>query len=145
MRKYRIIFLLAGALFFLFSTNSFAHTKKAKPLPHFKEGVTKVSEEGLYSVEIVLEPLTPKAGKNKVKVYLHDADGGDLEKAVVSLEVRNKNKGAVSGEKTKTIETAGGEYIIRNVVYESPDIYELVIMVTKEGKTDKVVFEIDVK
>jgi len=145
MKNYRTFFLLAGVFFFLLSTNLLAHTKKAKPLPHFKEGITKVSEEGLYSVEIVLEPLEPKIGKNKVKVYLHDADGRDLEKAIVSLEVKNKNKGVTSGEKTNTIETAGGEYIIRNVVYESPDVYELVILITKDGKADKAVFEIEVK
>ncbi|MBI4839016.1 MAG: hypothetical protein HY806_07765, partial [Nitrospirae bacterium] len=40
--------------------NVFSHGKKAKALPHFKEGVTKVSENELFSIEIVPDPVQPK-------------------------------------------------------------------------------------
>lgn len=125
--------------------NVFSHGKKAKALPHFKEGVTKVSENELFSIEIVTDPVQPKAGKNKVKVYLHDADGRDLEDAKVELEVWNKDKSVASGEKTKTREMGQGEYIVRNVIYDSPGRYELRIRVTKDNDMDRAAFDVEVK
>lgn len=145
MRKIYWVFYLAIAISIGTSSDAIAHGKKAKALPHFKEGITKVSENGHFSIEIVLEPLKPKIGKNSVKVYLHDAEGKDLEDAKVELEVWNKNKGAFSTEKPKTKETEQGEYIIRNVIYDAPDIYELRVKVASGKESDRAVFEVEVK
>lgn len=134
------IFLLAAM-----NSNASANGKKAKSLPHFHEGITKVSENGYFSIEIVPDPLKPKTGKNYVKVYLHDSDGKDLEDAKVDIEVWNKGKAVQSTEKSKTRETAQGEYIVRNIVYESAGIYELIVKVTKGNESDRAVFEIEVK
>lgn len=133
------------ALFIVCSGNAFSHGKKAKALPHFKEGVTKVSENELFSIEIIPEPVQPKTGKNKVKVYLHDAEGRDIEDAKIELEVWNKDKSALSAEKPKTRETGQGEYILRNVIYDTPGRYELRVKVTKDADTDRAVFDVEVK
>ena len=143
MKKYHWLFFLVIASFI--AGDAFAHGKKAKPLPHFAEGITKVSENGLFSIEIVLEPLQPKVGKNKIKVYLHDADGKDLEGAKVEVEVWNKDRGVLSKDKTKTRETSDGEYIISNVVYDFAGKYEIRIMVIKGSESDKAIFEVEVK
>ncbi|MDP2279397.1 MAG: hypothetical protein Q8K51_14365, partial [Nitrospirota bacterium] len=94
MKRYHWLFFLVIVLFI--AGSAFAHGKKAKPLPHFAEGITKVSDNGLFSIEIVLEPAKPRIGKNKVRVYLHDAEGNDLEGAKVELEVWNKDRGVLS-------------------------------------------------
>jgi hypothetical protein len=125
--------------------NVFSHGEKTKALPHFKEGVTKVSENGLFSIEVVLDPAQPKTGKNKVKVYLHDAKGRDLEDAKVELEVRNKDKSGSSAPGTKTREMGQGEYIIRNVIYDSPGSYELRVKVKIDDDTDSASFDVEVK
>ncbi len=142
MKKY---FWFLFMLTFLFTTEAIAHGKKAKPLPHFAEGITKVSDNGLFSIEIVLEPVKPRIGKNKVRVYLHDIEGKDLEGARVEVEVWNKDRGVLSKDKTKTKETSDGEYIISNVVYDVQGSYELRVKVTKGDESDRTVFEVEVK
>ncbi|MDP3296103.1 MAG: FixH family protein [Thermodesulfovibrionia bacterium] len=141
----RFIFFLVMALFLTATAEVFAHGKKAKPLPHFAEGITKVSDNGLFSIEIVLEPLKPKVGKNKIKVYLHDIDGKDLEGAKVEVKVWNKDKDILFKDKTKTMETADGEYIVSNVVYDAQGLYELRVKVTKSSESDKAIFDVEVK
>jgi hypothetical protein len=107
--------------------------------------VTKVSENELFSIEIVLDPAQPRTGKNKVKVYLHDADGRDIEDAKIELEVWNKDKGELSAGKPKTREMGQGEYIVRNVIYNAPGKYELRVRVTKDNDMDRAVFDVEVK
>lgn len=144
MNKNWFFFLLI-TLFVSSAWDLSAHGKKATPLPHFAEGITKVSDNGLFSIEIVPEPIKPKVGKNRVNVYLHDAEGKDLEGAIVTLEVWNKDKGTLSAENPKTKETEHGEYIVRNVVYDSYGVYELRVSIRKGNQGDSAVFEIKVK
>lgn len=142
----RLVFVfMLPALLITSNASVFAHGKKAKPLPHFKEGITKVSEKEHFSVEIVPEPQQPKTGKNVLKVYLHDSEGKDLEGAKVELEVWSKDKNVMSKEKPKTRETEHGEYIIKNVIYDSPGLYELRVKVTSGTDVDITVFEVEVK
>jgi hypothetical protein len=106
---------------------------------HVEESLFKVTDKGLYSVEVLLFDGNLKVGRNDFDIVIHDMKDEDVEGASVKViaqipESDIKVKPRISG-------TIPGLYGIYNLNIDPAGHWELLFKIRKGRNEDSVVFD----
>lgn len=108
---------------------------------HFEGSMAALTDNGLYSVELVIPAKQLRMGVNTVEVIVHHGSGGDVPGAIVSVSPWMPGMGHGVMEKPVVTERGGGLYSIENVVLSMTGHWQLVVSIEKDGREDSVTFE----
>jgi hypothetical protein len=123
-----------------------ADTDHSKFKQHYKESLFKITENGHFSVEMVLKEKVLKIGKNAIDLILHDSKDRDVVGATLTVTPWMPDMGHGVSEKPVIEEKGGGLYKVNNVVIIMSGRWELRITVARDDTEDTAVFEFkDVK
>jgi len=113
---------------------------------HYDQSLFKVSEKGLFSVEMVMKGHELKVGVNSMDLIIHDNNDRDVIGAEVTLAPWMPEMGHGVFEKPVITEKGGGLYSAENVVLIMGGHWEIRVLVNSGAKKDTVVFDFpDVK
>ncbi len=134
-----IIFILLISPSIVFTHEKEEHGGgKARFTKHFKESLFKITQKGLFSVEILIDENEYKIGKDVIGIIIHDANDADVENAEILITpLRLERKDA---QLPIIKEKGGGLYIVSNLDLKSGDIRRLTIRVKKKKTEDSVIF-----
>ena len=113
----------------------------AKVTKHFDDSLTKLTENNLYSLELVIPNKYLMMGVNTVEIIIHHATGGDVAQADLTVTPWMPSMGHGVMEKPMIIERGGGLYSVDNVIFSMTGHWQLQVKVSKDGKDDSVVFD----
>jgi hypothetical protein len=108
---------------------------------HFDDSLTKLTDKGLYSLELVIPDKHLMMGVNNVEIIVHHGKGGDVAQADVTVTPWMPSMGHGVMEKTQITERGGGLYSVENVVLSMTGHWQLRVAVNKDGAEDSAVFE----
>lgn len=107
---------------------------------HFQETLFDISEKAEFSIEILLNDKEYKIGKNVVGIVVHNARDQDVEKAAISIDLRNSDTGRPSTQTPVVKEKGEGLYIVSGLDLKNEGHWKLTIKVKKDGTEDSVQF-----
>ena len=113
----------------------------AKITKHFDDSLTKLSENNLYSLELVIPGKGLTMGVNTVEIIIHHATGGDVAQADLTVTPWMPSMGHGVMEKPLITERGGGLYSVDNVVLSMTGNWQIKVKITKDGKEDTAVFD----
>jgi len=112
-----------------------------KVTKHFDESLTKLTDNNLYSLELVIPDKHLQMGVNTVEIIVHHSTGGDVAQADVTVTPWMPSMGHGVMEKPVVMERGGGLYSVENVVLSMTGHWQLQVKVAKDDKTDEAVFD----
>ncbi len=112
-----------------------------KVTKHFDESLTKLTDNNLYSLELVIPDEHLKMGVNTVEIIVHHSTGGDVAQADVTVTPWMPSMGHGVMEKPVVMERGGGLYSVENIVLSMTGHWQLQVKVAKDDKTDEAVFD----
>jgi hypothetical protein len=113
----------------------------AKITRHYDDSLTKLTDNKLYSLEMVVPEKYLTMGVNTVEIIVHHATGGDVPQAQLTVTPWMPGMGHGVMEKPVVVERGGGLYTIDNVVLSMTGHWQLQVAVAKDGKEDTAVFD----
>jgi hypothetical protein len=120
--------------------NSDSYTK------HYEQSLFKVTEKGLFSVEMVIKEKELKVGVNTLDIIVHDNNSKDVVSAIVTVVPWMPEMGHGVFEKPVVRERGGGLYSVENIILIMGGRWELRIKIGKGAVEDTVTFDFpDVK
>ena len=119
---------------------AFAGSKHSGFTKHYDNSLFQITDNKLYSVEIVVKEHDLRVGMNKIDIILHDKNDADVVGAEIELVPWMPDMG--HGVRTKPVitEKGGGLYNVEQVELSMQGLWELRITVKKNGVSDKAVF-----
>jgi hypothetical protein len=121
-------------------SSSGAHTK------HYEQSLFKVTEKGLFSVEMVIKEKEPRIGVNTLDIIVHDKNDKDTVGAEITVVPWMPEMGHGVFEKPVVKERGGGLYSLENIILIMGGHWELRMKVKKAAGEDSVTFDFpDVK
>ncbi len=137
--KRALALIITFIFYFIIPNLVVAHSnhdaKKGVFTKHFDESLFKITEKGLFSVEIVYNEKEYKIGTDLIGIVIHDENDKDLESAFVKVEVDGiPDSSFVVKEKGDGLYTVTGLNIYRE------GNWKLIINVTFKKKQDKAIF-----
>ncbi len=114
---------------------------KEKFTKHYKSSMFKVTEKGLYSVELVLKSGELKKGANEVNLIIHDNKDRDVVDAEITIQPWMPEMGHGIDIEPVIEEKGGGLYHVSNLVLTMGGHWELRVGITKAGVSDMAVFD----
>ncbi len=144
--RFILVFLLA----FFSPVVAFAvhtdHSETAQHTKHYEQSLFKMTDSGLYSIEMVLKDKDMKVGVNTFDVIVHDKNNKDVADAEIQIVPWMPDMGHGVSEKPVVKERGGGLYSVDNVVLIMEGRWELRLKIKKNNAEDKVAFDFpDVK
>jgi len=129
---------------FCLITASLAHgesreSKKVSLTKHFNESLFKVTEKGLFSIEILMDDKEYKIGKNVIGVVIHDARDKDVEGAEIGITLLDDQGQSIAAAPVVK-EKGDGLYAVANVDLRRGGKWELRIRVKKKNNEDSATF-----
>jgi hypothetical protein len=116
------------------------------PQKHYTESFFKVTDKGLFGVEMVVKGNELKAGANTLDIIIHDKDDKDVAGAELTVTPWMPSMGHGVFEKPVVTERGGGLYSVGNINLIMGGHWELRFEVKKDGLEDNATFDIpDVK
>ncbi|HAM53584.1 MAG TPA: hypothetical protein DCP92_23915 [Nitrospiraceae bacterium] len=116
------------------------HTK------HYEQSLFKITEKGLFSVEMVIKENELKAGVNSLDIIVHDKNDKDVVGAKITVAPWMPEMGHGVFEKPVVRERGGGLYSVDNIILIMGGRWELRIKIKKGAVEDSVSFDFpDVK
>lgn len=107
---------------------------------HFKETLFDITEKGEFSIEILLDDKEHKIGKDVIGIVIHDARDRDVEKAAITIDVRDLDTGQ-PGTLTPLVKEKGdGLYTVSNLDLKREGRWKLTITVKKGALEDSAQF-----
>ena len=139
----RFFALLMSAL--LFPVAAFAlhtgHSETGQQTKHYEQSLFKMSDRGLYSVEIVVKDKFLKVGVNTLDIIVHDKNDKDVVGADIKVIPWMPDMGHGVFEKPAVKERGGGLYSVENVILIMEGRWELKFRIGKNNSEDNVTFE----
>lgn len=139
MRKLAVLVLIA-VLCPLPAFADVGHSGEGKFTRHYAQSLFKVTDSGLYSVEMLVIGNELKIGTNAVDVIVHDAKDADVMGAEITVTPWMPGMGHGVKEKPVVTERGGGLYSVENVEISMPGRWELRVKVKKGEAEDVAVF-----
>ena len=151
MRKI-IVFILTALLISCASTDTpikatheaedeHAHDKFTK---HMESSTLKVTDKGLFSVEMVIKDDRLLVGMNAIGLIIHDRNDNDVEKAEITFTPWMPEMGHGVFTDPEIIEKGRGMYTIENIVLVMGGHWEMRINIKSDNSEDNVVFDFPV-
>ena len=112
---------------------------------HYENSLFKITDNDLYSIELVIKGGALEVGPNNVDIIVHNREDKDVTEARVSVTPWMVMHGhGVPGE-PEVIERGGGLYSLPALRFTMPGIWELRIKVAQNDVADTVAFSVPVK
>jgi hypothetical protein len=108
---------------------------------HFEDSLTKLTDNNLYSLEIVIPEKHLKMGVNTIEIIVHHSTGGDVSQAELTVTPWMPSMGHGVMQKPVITERGGGLYSVENVILSMTGHWQLQVKVAKDDKVDSVVFD----
>lgn len=108
---------------------------------HYSESNFVITDDGQYSVEMLIIGNMLKVGMNSLDLIVHDSDDHDLLGADITVTPWMPSMGHGVKEMARVSEKGGGLYSVENVEISMPGNWQLRVKVSKDGKEDSAVFE----
>ena len=105
---------------------------------HYGDTLFKVTDNGEYSVEVLLPDQKVEMGVNKVDIIIHDKKDGDVAGADITVTPWMPSMEHGVMEKPVVNEKGGGLYTATNVVFSMTGDWELRLEITSGSTTDTV-------
>jgi hypothetical protein len=113
---------------------------------HYEDSMFRVTDKGLFSVEMVIKGQEPVAGVNMVDLIIHNREDKDVTGAAITVTPWMPDMGHGVSEKPVVSEKGGGLYSVENIILIMSGHWELRIDIKKDALQDSVVFDFpDVK
>ncbi len=122
----------------------FACTVKYTPkmVQHIKGSVFKATDSGYYTTELVMKPKSPKVGKNRAHLIIHNYESEDVPGLKIKITPYLPARELTSPD-VPTVKDAGrGLYIIDNIYFPEPGNWQLRLKIYGEEMVDTVVLPI---
>jgi hypothetical protein len=113
--------------------------KFGKLTKHFEESLFKITEKGLYGVEVLLFEGNLNVGINNFDIVIHDSKDHDVGGAELKVISRMPEEGNIAEAKVKG--SIPGLYSIDELDITTSGHWELVILIKKDGNEDSTVFD----
>lgn len=91
---------------------------KAKFTKHFNGSLFKITDNGEFSLEILLDEKEYKIGKDVIGIVLHDKNDGDVEGANIKINYQGMTEPPVIKEKGDGLYTAAGLNLTKEEKWE---------------------------
>ena len=113
--------------------------KVGKFTKHMEESLFKITDKGLFSVEVLLFDGKLNVGRNAFYIVIHDSKDNDVSEAELKITARMSEndieaKPGITGSQP-------GLYDVNNLELTRAGHWELFIQVRKGNNEDKVVFD----
>jgi hypothetical protein len=105
---------------------------------HYGDTLFKVTDNGEYSVEVLLPDQKVEMGVNKIDIIIHDKKDGDVAGADITVTPWMPSMDHGVMEKPVVNEKGGGLYTATNVVFSMTGDWELRLRITKGSITETV-------
>jgi hypothetical protein len=124
----------------LIASYAFASSKHSGFTKHYDNSFFQITENKLYSVELVAKEHELKVGMNKIDIILHDKNDNDLVGAEIEVVPWMPDMGHGVKMKPVITEEGGGLYNAEQLELSMQGLWELRITIMKDGVSDKAVF-----
>jgi len=105
---------------------------------HYEDSIFKVTENGEFSVEVLLPDKKVEMGVNRVDLIIHNREDQDVAGARITVEPWMPSMGHGVMERPVVSEKGGGLYNVSNVIFSMTGDWELRIEISSESTTDTV-------
>jgi hypothetical protein len=103
--------------------------------------LTKLTDNNLYSLEIVIPEKHLKMGVNTIEIIVHHSTGGDVSQAELTVTPWMPSMGHGVMQQPVITERGGGLYSVENVILSMTGHWQLQVKVAKDDKVDSAVFD----
>ncbi|MEJ2695837.1 MAG: FixH family protein [Candidatus Sulfobium sp.] len=121
-----------------------AHAQPADrkgPQKHYKESSFKVTDNGLFGVELIVKGGKLKVGSNSIDLIIHDENDKDVKGAELTVTPWMPSMGHGVVEKPVIMERGGGVYSVNNIDLVTGGHWELKIRIKSDGMEDNTIFD----
>jgi hypothetical protein len=108
---------------------------------HFDDSLTKLTDNNLYSLEMVIPDKHLKMGVNTLEIIVHYSTGGDVSQAELTVTPWMPSMGHGVMQEPVITERGGGLYSVENVILSMTGDWQLQVKVAKDDKVDSAVFD----
>jgi len=108
---------------------------------HYEKSLFKVSEKGIFSVEMIVEDQNFKVGVNTADIIIHDGKDRDVVGGDIIFTPWMPEMGHGVFEQPKITERGGGVYSVENIILIMGGHWEMRINVTQGIREDSVIFD----
>jgi len=110
--------------------------------PHYEHSLFQITEQGLFSVEMLVKGDTMTVGLNDLDLIVHrDVEGNrDVEGAEITVEPWMPTMGHGVKPKPVIVERGAGLYSVKGLKLTMPGLWELRISIRAAGSEDRAVF-----
>ena len=142
MKKVGLFPLILGLIMLAgYATSETAHGEGEAHAPmtkHYGDTLFKVTDNGEYSVEVLLPDQKVEMGVNKVDIIIHDRNDRDVAGADITVTPWMPSMDHGVMEKPVINEKGGGLYSVTNVVFSMTGEWELRLRISVGSTTDTV-------
>ncbi len=142
MKKVGLFPLILGLIMLAgHATSETAHGEGEAHAPmtkHYGDTLFKVTDNGEYSVEVLLPDQKVEMGVNKVDIIIHDRNDRDVAGADITVTPWMPSMDHGVMEKPVINEKGGGLYSVTNVVFSMTGEWELRLRISVGSTTDTV-------
>jgi hypothetical protein len=142
MKKVGLFPLILGLIMLAgYATSETAHGEGDAHAPmtkHYGDTLFKVTDNGEYSVEVLLPDQKVEMGVNKVDIIIHDKNDRDVPGADITVTPWMPSMDHGVMEKPVINEKGGGLYSVSNVVFSMTGEWELRLRISVGSTTDTV-------
>lgn len=131
--------LMIGPLLYVFAGSANAKNISGNT-KHFEGSLFRISENELFSIEMVIKEKELKAGINTVDLIIHDKNDSDVSGAELTVVPWMPEMGHGVSEKPVVTEKGNGLYSVNNIVLIMTGRWDLKITVKKDTVKDTAVF-----
>jgi hypothetical protein len=107
---------------------------------HYDNSIFKVTEKGLYSVELLIKGGMFVVGSNSMDIIVHDRYDKDVTGAKITITPWMPDMGHGVPQAPEIIERGGGRYTAEQVNASMPGLWELRFTIDASSGTDTAVF-----
>lgn len=109
-------------------------------LVNYTNAEQRQTENGLFTVEVLIEKSDLKIGENKpIKLILRDSSGNPIDGAHINATPWMMEHGHGSNKHTQVQEKGNGLYIIENIYLTMKGKWDLIIEIKHKDKEDTLV------
>lgn len=111
------------------------------PQRHYKESSFKVTDKGLFGLELVVKGDKLKVGSNSIDIIIHDKEDKDVTGAELTVTPWMASMGHGVFKKPAVMERGGGVYSVDNIDIIMGGHWELKVRVKQNGLQDEATFD----
>ena len=108
---------------------------------HYEQSLAKWTDNGLFTIEMVIPKKNLRMGYNSIELIVHDKSNKDVPGAEITVTPWMPEKSQGVMEKPQVMERGGGLYSVTNVVLSTTGHWQLQVNVASNGKEDGAVFD----